>query len=129
MDAEKIVDWINAMTIVSEANRTGEHWTSKRKRHKIQQWQIKALFQEFDHPIPLPCKIVMTRLYPRLLDYVNLTSSFKWIQDQIADCILPGLAKGRADGDLRLSWEFMQEKSSVKGMRLEIYTNMAFKDE
>lgn len=124
MDAEKIIDWEIPMTIVSEANKTGEHWTSKRKRHQIQQWQIKALFRAYDRPIDLPCKIVMTRLYARLLDDDNLVSAFKWIKDQVADCIIPGQAKGRADGDPRIKWEYDQQKSPLKGMRLEIYTNM-----
>lgn len=114
---------------VSEANKTGEHWTKKHKRHNEQQWQIKIAFLKLKEEITIPCKIVLSRLSPRLLDDDNLTSAFKHIRDQIADCIFDSQTdgeivtkrRGQNDGDKRLSWEYAQHKRKKQGIRIEIY--------
>lgn len=71
--------------------------------------------------VKLPCKIGLTRLSTRKLDDDNLVGAFKWIRDEIADCLIPGQAKGRADGDQRLSWEYRQQKSPLPRIRVEIH--------
>lgn len=57
---------------------------------------------------------------PRELDYVNLVSSLKHAQDVIADILIPGLKAGRADGDKRILWDFMQKKGLPKEYALLI---------
>lgn len=110
--------------IVSEANRSNEHWTVKKKRHDIQGFLINSYFTKFTNisnddsidliEIKLPCVIILTRIAPRELDFDNLVSSFKWIRDYVADRIIPGQARGRADGDKRLEWKYEQEKGMTK---------------
>ena len=105
--------WEVPIKTVSEAN-SSEHWTVSRKRHRTQQFFIRALFHGLKHSIQLPCKITLTRLNSRLLDEKdNLPMSFKWISDEISECLIPekrkfyvknGKAipiKGRADDDKR----------------------------
>jgi hypothetical protein len=76
----------------------------------------------------------MTRLSTRSLDMQeNLPMSFKWITDEISECIFPEKRKsymtkegklrsikGRADSDLRITWKYAQEKSKTLGIRIEI---------
>jgi len=60
--------------------------------------------------------------------------AFKWIRDQVADCIFPSEVrtyvdkkgkvrelKGRTDDNAGLKWEYDQEKSKVCGIRIEIH--------
>lgn len=115
------ITWKIPIRLLSEANLSGEHWSHKSKRQQTQQLQVKAELKGIDKLVDFPCKIVMTRLSPRLLDDDNLVGAFKHIRDQIADCILPGLAKGRADGDPRLSWKCEQEKSKEKMVKITLH--------
>jgi hypothetical protein len=51
------------------------------------------------------------------MDFDNLVPSFKFIRDEIANALIPGLLPGRADDDARLSWGYDQQvdkKYSVK---------------
>jgi hypothetical protein len=116
--------------IVSEANRSNEHWTKKSKRHQTQKLLINAFTSfifaaKFDGELPFHIKMI--RIAPRSLDFDNLVSSFKWIRDELANSILlrfTGIqyAAGRADGDERLIWEYLQEKGLPKeyAIRIEI---------
>ncbi len=129
---EKIV-WEIPLKTVSEANRS-EHWTVSSRRHRQQQFFVRMLFNQETREIPIPCKITLTRLSSRDLDAKdNLPMSFKWISDEISECIFPEKQKayvtdkgklrpikGRLDDDPRLHWEFHQEKSSRMGIRIEI---------
>lgn len=117
----KEITWKIPIRLVSESNRTGEHWSVKSKRHRTQQLQVKAEMKGIDKLVDFPCEIVMVRLSPRMLDDDNLVGAFKHIRDQIADCILPGQAKGRADGDLRLTWKYEQEKSKEKFVKITLH--------
>lgn len=70
--------------------------------------------------VNLPATIVLTRLAPKHLDvHDNLPISLKWVSDAIADCIIPGLAKGQADS--KLSWKYNQVKSKQYGIKIEIF--------
>lgn len=67
----------------------------------------------------------------------NLVSAFKWIRDEISECLIEdstgkfayeipektrvNKAKGRRDSDPRIKWEYAQEKSKNKGIRIEIH--------
>ncbi len=127
---KKIVDEVLPILTVSESN-THEHWTKSYKRHTHQKKQIRTFFLVKQSKITLPCNVVLTRLSPRKLDsHDNLPTSFKYIVDTIADCILrtdncPYVKKmqpGHADSDPRITWIYKQEKSKEKGIRLEIYS-------
>lgn len=130
---EKIMREIQ-MTTVSEAN-SSEHWSKSSKRHRQQQFLVRAMFHGLKQEIPVPCTITLTRLTPRaFLDTGdNLPMSVKWIRDEISECILPEkrksflnrngklkAIKGRADDDPRLHWQYAQEKSKTLGIRIEI---------
>lgn len=111
---------------VSEAN-TSEHWSASSKRHRNQQFFIRAIFNTQGKEIELPCRITLIRCASRLLDDDNLVSAFKWVRDEISECILLGhtnrrlrTPKGRMDCDPRIKWEYAQEKSKVQGVRIEI---------
>ena len=51
-------------------------------------------------------RVCLLALRHRLLDADNLAASFKFLQDCVADTILPGLAPGRADAFFQ--WEYAQ---------------------
>jgi hypothetical protein len=106
---------------VSEANRSAEHWQEKRKRHIDQQWITRSFFRNITESIPVPCAVVLSRLMPRLLDDDNLVSAFKWIRDEIARCILPQASISISDRSPLIEWKYRQEKSSYKGIRIEIF--------
>ena len=103
--------------LVSEMN-VQQHWTKRYKRSKSQKMQI---FVEMRNgpSIPLPCHILLTRYHldGKAMDFDNLVPSFKFIRDEIANALIPGLLPGRADDDARLSWGYDQQvdkKYSVK---------------
>lgn len=105
--------------LVSAANVT-EHPFIKRRRNRQQAMLVKCGFNGKPKP-PLPCRVLLTRLGSRFLDDDNLQYAFKKIRDEVANCILPGLARGRADDDPRIAWDYAQEKSKMDGIRVEIY--------
>jgi hypothetical protein len=108
--------------LLSEAN-THEHWTKTRKRRLKQQNAVAAYLNTFKGKVKLPCIIRLIRIAPRTLDFDNFVYSMKAIRDACSEILIPGLAKGRADGDARIMWEYVQEKGRVKeyAFRIEIY--------
>lgn len=129
---EKIM-WELPLTTVSEAN-CSEHWSKSSKRHRQQQFFVRAMFHGLKQEIPIPCTITLTRLNSRGLDKSeNLPMAFKYIKDEIALCIFPEnrksyvtkngkirQIKGHGDEDPRFHWEYAQEKSKTLGIRIEI---------
>lgn len=128
---QKII-WNLPIKTVSEAN-CSEHWAIKSKRHKMQQFLIRSAYSHESLAIGLPCVITMVRLSPRSLDDDNLTTSFKFIRDELSQCILRIKQKwhknrrgawiplkGRHDNDPRITWQYRQEKSKEPGIRIEI---------
>ncbi len=127
-----MIRWEIPLSTVSESNRS-EHWTKSSKRHKQQQFFIRALFNRESRKIPLPCIVTMTRLSSRTLDAEeNLPMAFKWIKDEIGACLFPekivtykkkngvyAQNKGHADSDERVIWKYNQEKTKTKGIRIE----------
>lgn len=115
-----LFEWEGPMIIKSEANMREHFWKVKKRRDQ-QKYIINSAIAEFRTETALPCIISLTRLYPRLCDSDNLQISFKFIRDHLASIVIPGKAAGRADNDPRLSWEYKQEKSKLKGCRIQIY--------
>lgn len=117
--------WEVSLPLISELN-VYEHWFRRCARVKRQKLIIKKcwLAYIFGHKIQikLPCRIVMTRLAPKLFDDDNNVGAFKHVRDQLADCLLPGQRPGMADSDPRIKWEYAQVKQKKKGIRIEIYT-------
>ena len=125
--------WEVPIKTVSEANRS-EHWAVSAKRHRMQQFLIRRLFNTLEQPLNPPCCVKMTRLGGRYLDEDdNLRMALKWIKDEISVCLVPekrkyyidkkGITreiKGRADDDKRITWEYAQEKAKMLGIRIEI---------
>lgn len=115
---------------ISEAN-CSEHWTKSSRRHKEQQFVIRLLFNKIGR-VKLPCVINLVRLAPRLLDDDNLRSAFKWIRDEIAECLFPDKKKtyvhkgkvcqvrGMNDSNELVTWQYGQEKNRLTGIRIEI---------
>lgn len=66
---------------------------------------------------------------PRLWDETNYIYSCKGVQDSIADLLIPGLAPGRADGSKDITWVYKQEKSKIKGVRIQIEANQPKREE
>lgn len=126
------ITWYLPIKTVSEGN-SSEHWRAKSKRHRQQQFFIKALFNSWEDDITLPCIVRLIRLAPRRLDEDNNVFAFKWVRDQVSECLVPEKAKsyvakngkvipikGRADSDDRITWVYDQEKSPTLGIRIEI---------
>ncbi len=113
---------------VSEANKH-EHWTKSNQRHASQKLAIWLEFK--DKAVELPCMVKFSRISPRLLDKdENLPMAFKWIKDQIAECIIrshdplaPKKPAGRYDDDFRLTWQYAQEKGKPQRIKIEIFSS------
>jgi hypothetical protein len=110
---------INIRT-VSELN-SSQHWAMKAKRHKQQKYTVWKYYKFKNPKVDLPCLIVFTRYSIQTMDFDNLAGSFKWILDQVCECITPGLAIGRADGNPKIKVEYLQQKRKKHGIRIEIY--------
>ena len=100
------------------------HWTKLKKIYDTQALLLTSGLKAAMFDFKPPAKITLTRIAPRELDYDNLVTAFKHIRDIIADTLIPGLAKGRADGDKRLSWIYTQAKGNPKeyAIRIDIST-------
>jgi len=120
---EKVISFTIPIKTVSEANNF-DHWTGKRNRKIHQNFFIDAFFNKHvsDSDIVFPCKVKMIRVAPRKLDDDNLRMLFKNTRDRISEKLIPGLAKGRADGDERIAWDYGQEKGkpNYHAIRIEI---------
>lgn len=92
-------------------------------KHKEDQ-QVKNVVKYFlnQEKLPsLPVKVVMIRIGPKRLDDVNLFASFKYVQDAIAEQLIPGLAPGRADGDPRIKWYIEQRLHPKRQYGIELH--------
>lgn len=100
------------------------HWTRIKKIYDSQALLVNSGLKAQMFDFKPPAKITLTRIAPRELDYDNLVTAFKHIRDIVADTLIPGLAKGRADGDPRLTWSYTQHKGKPKeyAIRIDIST-------
>jgi hypothetical protein len=104
----------------SEAN-CFEPWQVKHKRHRTQQAAIAFLLKPIRQNILLPCKILFTRLSPKMLDkHDNLPMSFKYIVDACCAIITGNFISGKADSDERISIAYDQKESKEYGIKIEI---------
>ena len=90
-----------------------EHWSKTHKRNK----KIRSLLLSYLPDLSncqLPCNVTLTRVGPRSLDHDNLVYAFKFIVDEISDKLIPGLARGRADGLGNIEFEYKQRKGNPK---------------
>ncbi len=127
--------WELPLRTVSEANKS-EHWTISSRRHRQQQFFIRALFTQEARKITLPCVCTMIRLtghYGRFLDVEeNLPMCFKFVKDEIGACLFPDKVvtykkkngttatnKGHCDSSPLIIWKYGQEKSKRVGIRIE----------
>ena len=101
------------LPIKSEANIRG-HWIWSWHRKQQHRKEIIIGFMNMAKKPELPCDVTFIRKSPRALDYDNLVYAFKPIKDCVAELLIPGMAKGRADGDPRINWHYMQEKAKTK---------------
>ncbi len=118
LSKKKHISWTFDFHLKSEAN-ISRFWALKSKVNKSQKLLIRYKFFNDQPQITLPCVVKLTRFSPRELDFDNLVYAFKSIRDEVADHILPGFAKGRADGDKRITWEYIQEKGPY-AVKIEI---------
>lgn len=126
------VSWTILIKTVSEAN-SSEHWTKKAKRHKKQQFFVKASCQKHLPSPFLPCNVHLIRLSPRLLDDDNLRSALKYVRDEISEYLIkPNFKdyvsksgkrvklKGRCDSDPRITWTYDQKKNPIQAVEVII---------
>lgn len=117
----RVINWILPICTVSEANRSGEHWTKKHKRHKMQQMLVFVQFNNAKPKIDLPCHVKLTRISPRKLDSDNLVTAFKHIRDEVAKQITGCRIAGVADSSDEISWEYAQRIGAPQSIQLEIF--------
>lgn len=101
--------WMLPIETVSEGNCT-EHWTKKAKRHKLHdKWILYFFGNDRMRLLNDPIKIRLMRIASRKLDEGdNLPMAFKYIRDYLASLLIPGKARGQADSDPRITWEYDQ---------------------
>lgn len=114
-----IVELILPIRTISEANMS-EHWTKKSKRHKTQKKLVWWALNDKRPPTITPVTLTLTRISPRIMDFSNLVSSFKWIEDACAEYFHPGLAPGRADGFGDISFIYKQMKGNPNEYKIKI---------
>lgn len=108
------------LRIRSEAN-LADHWAVKKKRKDFQKLIVRAAWnKEINCKIQLPVKVTLTRFAKQFMDSDNLLTGFKYVRDQIADLLKPGLAPGRADGEGDITFEYKQEKSKEYWVVIEV---------
>jgi hypothetical protein len=87
-----------------------EHWAKRAKRAA----DHRTVALSVPRNLPLPCRVTLTRIAPRLLDGDNLQSAFKALRDGIATRL------NIDDGSDVVVWHYAQEKSRDKFYAVEI---------
>ena len=113
------------VTTVSEANlRENRHVVAARKKNPRTIACVRVKEKARGFILALPLVVKMTRLSPRELDDDNLCSSLKATRDGIADALAALLTgatpKLKGDRDPRVRWEYAQERSGTKAVRVEV---------
>lgn len=96
-----------------------EHWAKTHKRNKKLHLLLNTYLPDLSN-CHLPCKVTLTRVGPRALDHDNLVYAFKFLVDEISDRLIPGLARGRADGLGKIEFLYKQKRSKLKEYAVEI---------
>jgi hypothetical protein len=105
--------------LVSEEN-TYEQPCVKTRRKKLQQHRIKLEFLHKRPYLKFPCEVHLTRYAKKKMDDDNFIHACKAIRDQIADCLIPGLQKGQADGCDQITWHYKQEIAKNVHLKIEL---------
>lgn len=118
--------WTVPIEIFNEAagKYANQHWSHKKRRHNSQNFQVYHYLKEITDFQNKSIHLKLIRISSRMLDSDdNLPYAFKWCKDCLADMLVPGLKRGRADDSKLLTWSYGQEKGKPKekGMRLEMY--------
>jgi hypothetical protein len=119
--------WTFALKVDSTANMTNEPRYAKTKRKKKQYVYLWTAFANqtavsgVSRILPYPCTVRLTRGGKRQLDSDNLQYAFKYIRDEIASFILPGLARGKADDDPKIKWEYCQQVGKIDFCKIEFF--------
>lgn len=124
---ETVIIFKLPIRLKSEAN-CSEHWALKSRRHRAQQLLTRLAYKRSVDAVNFPCEIRLTRCSAREFDDDNLQTAFKYIRDELSECIFPEKAisktgkkiKGRADSDKRLVWRYDQQKSKEAYVKIEI---------
>jgi hypothetical protein len=103
---------------VSEGN-VREHWAVSAGRHKRQKEAVREYWLAHGVKARPPCTVRLTRMSARMLDDDNLRMALKWIRDAVAECLVPGLAVGRADDSHGIAWQYAQVKGKM-GVVIEV---------
>jgi hypothetical protein len=95
------------------------HWASKHKKVKA----LRDAAIVVPRGLPLPCRVIITRIAPRELDGDNLQGAAKGLRDGIADRL------GVDDRDPRVSWLYAQERGKPReyAVRISITSAEALK--
>ena len=114
--------FIADLVVVSESNDRS-HYRKKHARHSKQQKQLLDFLHKQKEKISfrMPAHISFYRHATRQLDDDNNVSAFKYVKDALCDYLCPGLAAGRADARLEITWSYMQVKSKNQGIGIRIY--------
>jgi len=72
--------------------------------------------------VKLPVLIKITRLAVRMMDDDNFIFASKFLRDEICGLLRPEKARGQADGDKLIKFEYLQEKSKEHNVRIEIFS-------
>lgn len=112
-----IYEWKLPIKLQSPNHKS--HWAKKYQLDKKHKQLIAACCKDLTK-VGLPCEIQLIRMAPRPYDYDNMVTSMKACRDQIASMLIPNMAPGRADGDSRIKFVYLQEKASKNEHHLKI---------
>ena len=120
-----LIFWQCVIPVITKSEfNIWNRWQTYR-RFKDQEESIKKHWLLDQPKVELPCSVRLVRISPRMLDDDNLRgSALKHCRDTIADLIIPGLPKGRADSDPRIKWEYDQRKGSMS-LEITIYQDQS----
>lgn len=102
-----------SIRLPSVAN-TRKCWQAMASLKKKQRAATERVLRDKEIP-PLPLVVTITRVGPRKLDDDNLTSSCKYVRDQIAEAV------GTDDGSSLYTWRY-EQRTGEYGVDLEIVT-------
>jgi hypothetical protein len=96
------------------------HWRQIHNIKKKHQKTIRCLRLRDKPKLQTPALIALTRIAPREYDYDNLVMAFKPIRDILASLFFPEKAPGHADASKDLTWQYLQEKGSLRQYSIKI---------
>ena len=105
-----MIEWSLPLEVVSPNRK--EHWSKTHKRNQRNLQWLQACWIKTEPKPQFPLVVRFDRHhrsnYRRFDDDDNLRTAYKFIKDKVADFILPGLRPGKADGDPRFTFHYIQ---------------------